>query len=467
MDRSTLDALLAKLLQLECHFTWGLKDIELNDLQNRLKYNTELSGGDDRNIGWSYNFLAFTKYMQGLLEEALGDLEQAEYYIKGHHGDNCKKQLIVTYSNFAWVYYHKGDHMQSQSYLDKLDEIKIEFPSGSPSILHPEVYGEKGKAFLSISQQYYDRAKECFVKALELQPEEIEWNEGYAVALFRTEFNLTSFEDSPASKQLRRVLELDPNNAHVMALLGLKYAHYKENEKAKELLERAMMLDPDKPYVTRHVAKFYRNSGMVKESISLLKRALETTPDSSVLHHQLGLSYDRKHSTVKDKHSLRLSIQHIEQAISLKPSFILAMVDLGRLYASAEDYRKAEEMFKKATEVASSKNEEQQMVTLRYGNFLLHQKKSLPLAVEKYKEGLQLKRDTLEWKACARNLENIANNQIARNCHDGEAFGILGFVYQMRGQKQQAIECYEKAIIYDPDNEQHLTALCDLRLSMQ
>ncbi|KAJ8264378.1 hypothetical protein GJAV_G00148470 [Gymnothorax javanicus] len=464
---STLDALLAKLLQLECHFTWGLKDIELNDLQNRLKYNTELSGGDDRNIGWSYNFLAFTKYMQGLLEEALGDLEQAEYYIKRHHGDNCKKQLIVTYSNFAWVYYHKGDHMQSQTYLDKLDEINIEFPSGSPSILHPDVYGEKGKAFLRISQQYYDRAIECFVKALELEPEEIEWNEGYAVALFRTEFNLTSFEDSPASKQLRRVLELDPNNAHVMALLGLKYADYKENEKAKKLLKRAMMLDPDKPYVTRHVAKFYRINGMVEESISLLKRALETTQDSAVLHHQLGLCYYWKYSTDKNERWFRLSIQHLEQAILLRPPFIFAMVDLGRLYASAKDYRKAEEMYNKATEAASAKNECLQMVTVRFANFLHYEKKSLPFAVEKYKEGLQLQRDTEDWKACARKLENIANNQISRNPHDGEAFGILAFVNQMKGQKRQAIECYEKAILYDPDNKQHLTALCDLRLSMQ
>uniref|UniRef100_A0A0E9VQY7 Tetratricopeptide repeat protein n=1 Tax=Anguilla anguilla TaxID=7936 RepID=A0A0E9VQY7_ANGAN len=59
--------------------------------------------------------------------------------------------------------------------------------------------------------QYNEKAKECFEKAVELEPEEIEWNKSYAVALYRTESNLTSFEESPACRQLRRVLELDPN----------------------------------------------------------------------------------------------------------------------------------------------------------------------------------------------------------------------------------------------------------------
>ncbi|XP_035259311.1 interferon-induced protein with tetratricopeptide repeats 1B-like [Anguilla anguilla] len=465
---STENMLLTKLRQLECHFTWELNYTHLNDLQIRLKNEIELASEKDKNIGWFYGNLAFTKYMQRLLEKARDDLTKAEEHIRKQHGDNCEKQLIVTYGNFAWVYYHKGEHEKSQTYLDKLEGIKKKFPTESPSALHPETYGEKGNAFMKFFHQYNEKAKECFEKAVELEPEEIAWNEGYAVALYRTESNLTSFEESPASRQLRRVLELDPNNAHIMALLGLKHADYEEYQKAEELMERAMKLDPDKPYVIQYVAKFYRKIGKVEESIALLKRALEITPDSALLHHQLALSYGWKTANNEETEDLSgLRIQHLEQAISLKPSFVLAMVELGRVYAEIRDNRKAEEMFKKAIEAANDSNEYHQIAYLKYANFLLYQERSVPMAVVYYKKGLQLQKDTTQWNVCARRLEKIANDKISRNPIDGEAFGILGYVNQMRGDTHQAIECYEKAILYDPANEEYQTALFDLCLSLQ
>ncbi|XP_035263155.1 interferon-induced protein with tetratricopeptide repeats 5-like [Anguilla anguilla] len=407
--------------------------------------------------------------MQFLLEEARVDLAKAEKQIRKQHGDNCEKHLIVTYGNFAWVYYHKGEHEKSQTYLDKLEGIKKKFPTKSPSALHPETYGEKGNAFMKFFHQYNEKAKECFEKAVELEPEEIEWNKSYAVALYRTESNLTSFEESPASRQLRRVLELDPNNAHMMVLLGQTHNDYKEYQKAEELMERAMKLDPDKPYVIQHVAKFYRKIGKVEESIALLKRALEITPDSSFLHYQLALSYRGKTANNREETEdlSGLRIQHLEQAISLKPSFVWARVELGCVYAEIRDNRKAEEMFKKAIEAANDSNEYHQIAYLKYANFLLYKERSVPMAVVYYKKGLQLENDTFDWNVCARTLEKIANGKISRNPIDGEAFGILGYVNQMRGDTRQAIECYEMAILYDPGNEEYLTALCDLRLSLQ
>ncbi|XP_061081026.1 interferon-induced protein with tetratricopeptide repeats 5-like [Conger conger] len=455
-----------ELLQLECHFTWGLDVTDLNDLQNRLKSKIKLSDGEDRNIGWSYSNLAFTKFNQGLLEEARDYLEKAEEHIRKHHGDNCERQLIVTYGNFAWVYYHMGEHAQSQTYLDKLEKIKI--PPESPVVLHPEIYGEKGWAFLDFSPQYYEKAKDCFEKALELEPEEIEWNKGYAVALYRTEFNLTSFEESPASRQLRRVLELDPSNAYIMVLLGLKHADYEEYQRAEELMETAIDLDPNKPYVIQYVAKFYRKIKKFDVAISLLERALEITPDSALLHYHLGLNYSRKAANNRlQHHLLSLSIQHIETAIALRPAFIGAMAELGGIYAKAKNYMKAEEVFQRALAAATDENEYRQMVIVLYAHFLYHHKRLVPLAVMRYKQGLQLQQDTQDGEMCAKKLQEIAIGQISRNPHDAAAFGTLGYVHQMRGDKRQAIECYEKAILYDPGNEEYLTALCDLRLGLQ
>ncbi|KAJ8366193.1 hypothetical protein SKAU_G00150240 [Synaphobranchus kaupii] len=438
--------LLAKLRQLECHFTWALDDTDLTYLQHRLKNNIELAEEEDRNIGWSYSNQAFTKYMQGLLEEARDDLAKAEQHIREQHGDN---------------------YLPGQAGGDKK-----KFPTESPSALHPEIYGEKGRSFLKFSRQYYEKAKECFEKALELEPEEIEWNDGYAVALYRTESDLTSLEESPASKQLRRVLELDPNNAYMMVLLGLKHADYKKYQKAEELIERAMELEPDKPYMIQYVAKYYRKKGEVEVSLSLLKRLLEKIPDSPFVHHQLALVYNYKIYSGQNGGEeadalLRLRIQHLEKAISIKPSFVYAMSDLAACYAEENNLQKAEEMFQETFKVATANNDNLHVVNLRYADFQLYHNKSEPLAIKHYKEGLALQKNTAEGKKCAKKLTIIANKHISRNPHDGKAFGILGYVHEITGEKPQAIECYEKAILYDPGNEEYLNALYDLCLSLQ
>ncbi|KAJ8396052.1 hypothetical protein AAFF_G00025840 [Aldrovandia affinis] len=387
----------AKLLQLECHFTWGLdkNDTDFNDLQTRLKTRIEMEVRADWKIG-AFHLLAFTKYLQGLLEEAREDLEKAEEHIRKY--ENCEKRLMVTYGNFAWVYYYMGEHAQSQTYLEKLDEVKMRFPTEPPSAIHPVVYGEKASTFLTFALKYHEKGIECYKKALEVEPQEIEWNTGYAIALYRTETTLTSLEESPASKQLRRALELDPNNAHMMVLLGLKHAVYKEYQKAEELVERALELEPDNPYVTRYVAKFFRQQGSVEKSIRLLNRALERTPNSSFLHHQLALNYKSKRGLgpwsfsaygsngAEVRELLSLSIHHLEEAISLKPSFIYAMAELGLSYAEGGDIQKAEEMFQKTFKVATAKNESLQVVNFHYAVFQQYHNRSEPLAIRHYKE---------------------------------------------------------------------------------
>ncbi|KAJ8406838.1 hypothetical protein AAFF_G00297540 [Aldrovandia affinis] len=471
-----------KLLQLECHFTWDLNkdDTDFNDLQNRLKDQID---SNDCKVG-SLNFLAFTKYLQGLLEEARKDLEKAEEHIRKHK--DGEKRLMVTYGNFAWVYYHMGEHAQSQTYLDKLDQVKMRFPTEPPSAIHPVVYGEKARTFLTFALKYHEKGKEYYEKALEVEPLEIEWNTGYAVALYRTEADtkFTSIEESPASRQLKHTLVLDPNNAHMMVLLGLKHALYKEYQKAKELVEGALELQPDNPYVTRYAAKYLRWHGSVEESIHLLKIALERTPDSVFLHHQLALSYKRKRIDLcglsgsgsntgleatqqAARELLKLIIHHLEEAISLKPSFIYAMVELGWSYAERGDIKKAEDMFQKTFNVATAKNESLQMVNFRYAEFQQYHNRSEPLAIKHYKEGLRLNKDTVNGHKSTKKLKTIANYRLSRNSQDGKALGILGFVHQMKGEKLQAIECYEKAILRDPGNEEYLSALCDLHLSLQ
>lgn len=66
-------------------------------------------------------------------------------------------------------------------------------------------------------------------------------------------------EESPAMKQLRRALEINPSDGVLQSMLALKLADYQQHQEADRLVESALEVDPDNPHVTRYIAKYFRN----------------------------------------------------------------------------------------------------------------------------------------------------------------------------------------------------------------
>lgn len=55
-----------------------------------------------------YNFLAYIKHLNGHNEAALECLQQAEELVQREHSDQAEIRRLVTWGNYAWVYYHLG-----------------------------------------------------------------------------------------------------------------------------------------------------------------------------------------------------------------------------------------------------------------------------------------------------------------------------------------------------------------------
>ncbi|XP_067100843.1 interferon-induced protein with tetratricopeptide repeats 5-like [Osmerus mordax] len=468
-----------KLRQLECHFTWDLKKdhIDIRNLQIRLQNNIKQDLGRDAGVSRSYIFLAYVKYLQGYPEEAMEHMREAENLTRKKHRD-CEKQLIVAYGDLAWLHYHNGDYTKSQGYLEKLEQIKEKFPVRS-GCFHSEVYGEKGWTFLKFSRKNYHQALEYFQRALELQPEESEWNIGYAIALNRTEEKRSSPHDSLAIKQLRRALETRPENGELLALLAIQLSLYREFKEADELVEKALDMSPDDPNVMRYVSKYLRQRGDVDQSIDLLKRALDQTGQSAFIHHQMALCYkSKKIKMLTQQGSYRakkgevkrlrcLVIEHLRKATSLKSFFICAMAELALHYGEDGQHTRAEDLFKTTLETSIEKQEPAQIVHTFYAQFLQYQAKCEPRAIEHYTMGLQLDKDSREGKVCAARLRKIAEARVARDPCDGEACGLLGLVYKIQEENSQAVEWYKKALELDMENEDYLSVLFELHINLQ
>ncbi|XP_072882854.1 interferon-induced protein with tetratricopeptide repeats 1-like [Hemitrygon akajei] len=468
------DLLKEKLDQLQCHFTWRpqKETIDLEDVMHRMQDSI------DMNLKYkaqSYNQLAFLNCLQGNCEEAIQNLKEAEKILRENHKDEFERKSIITYGNFAWVYYHMGHLTEAQSYLDKLEMICKPLSDGPRyTAMIPEVYGEKGWSLLSSAAEYYEEAKECFAKALEQDPDNTEWIMGCATALYRLESlsgTPESRDQSQSVKYFRRVLELDPDDAVAMVLLALKLKRLRQNEEANELVEQALQRTSDLPYVLRYAAKYYRQKRSVEKAIELLKQALELTPHSCFLHHQLGLCYKIKMECLRNPEFqqkdelMNQRKYHLEKAVEHRQrSFIKAHLDLADTYKTNGEYSRAEEIYRRLVELVDIRPENMQSICLEAGLFELHQKRSETNAVCLFLKGVKIEYNSREREKCCMNLEEWADWKLSVNAHDSKALGVRAFLYQLDGNMGRATEYFERALEFDPGNEEYVSALSQLHI---
>ncbi|XP_075114843.1 interferon-induced protein with tetratricopeptide repeats 5-like [Leptodactylus fuscus] len=480
MSGSQKGALKVRLLQLKCHFTWKLllRDTDPEELEGRLY--DQLTFLVTKNKYMVYNLLAYVMHLKRDYTKAIENLQKAEELIKENNPDGTDQKYLVTYANYAWVFYYLNQYEDAQKYIEKVEKICKELKD-KPDV--SEIYGEKAWSLLKFCGQYYEDAKQCFEKALELEPEDPEWITGYATVVYRLEkFN---GRYCPASKcksldLLKRAVEKNPNDAVVKALLALKLQDLDRTDEGRPYIEEAIKQAPNLPYLLRYVSMFYRRAGMIDEALRVLKTALDLIPNSGFLHHQVGICYRQKYLNQENQRHgnpyrgqtearelndlIQNAIFHFEKTLKFKKAFVYAYVDLANMYCEAKEYQKAEDTFRAVMAFTTLIEEEKQQIYYNYGKFKEYHMKSEAEAIDYYKKSLQFPILRRERECVEKSLKRISSKKIRNNLHDAEGFALLGFVHKTKGERNEAIDCYEKALKYDPYNEEYVSELCELKL---
>ncbi|NXY19758.1 IFIT5 protein, partial [Atrichornis clamosus] len=471
------NSLKTSLLQLECHFTWALlkQDVDLDALEetilDHIEFFVQFKVVD-------YNMLSYVRHLKNSNEEALRNLKKAEEAVEKHHPDEIARRSLVTWGNYAWIYYHMNRYEEAQTYVSKV-ENSCKKLSGTVhgKIKLPEIYAEQGWASLRFGAIYFETAKNCFENALKSEPNNADFYTGYAIAMYRLETVARRFceEVSPCLEVLKQALELNPDDTTLMALLALELQQLKRVDEGERYIEEGMQKTPDLPVFLRYAANFYRKKREVNKAVEILKKALALTPNSVFLHHQLGLCYKFKvfqlqrtsyTSQEEVQKFIQLAIFHFKTAIDKKPKFFSPYNDLANMYAQGKRYEEAEETFQEVLHRDNLSCGEKQEIYFHYGNFQHFHMNSESKAIEYYIEGLKMEKDSYGRRKCSEAVENLLTQKIKGGLGDAIHIGTLGLVHKLNGKKQKAIECYEKAIALDPNNEEYLNALCELRLSI-
>ncbi|KFP80328.1 Interferon-induced protein with tetratricopeptide repeats 5, partial [Acanthisitta chloris] len=471
------NSLETSLLQLQCHFTWALQeqDVDLDCLEEKTVERIEFSMQSNSN---DYNLLAYVCHLKNSNEEALKNLQKAEQVIQKHHPDESAGRNLVTWGNYAWIYYHMERYEEAQIYISKVADISKSLSSTADGKIQlPEVYCGQGWALLHFGEKYYERAKECFEIALKKEPNNPDFNASYAIAMYRLEKIAYRYNEEavPSFELLKRAVELNPQDTSLMALLALKLQDLQQVAEGEMYIEAAMQKTPDHPYFLRYAGVFYRRKGEVDKAVEILKKALRLAPNCNFLHHQLGICYRGKMLKLKNtsyppqkqvEELIQLATFHFKIVVDRRPKFFTAHTDLANMYAEGKRYEEAEETFQKVLHRDDLPRTEKQLLYFNYGNFQRFHMKSVSKAIHYYIEGLKIEKDSYGRNKCRDALKKLLEQKIQRGSGNATDFGILGLVHKLTGKKHEAIECYEKAIELDPNNEDYRNALFELRLSI-
>lgn len=131
-----------------------------------------------------------------------------------------------------------------------------------------------------MNADHNERAREVLDQALGNFPDNID-------LLFARALLTERFDDMTlVERDLRRIIDLDPQNARALNHLGyamtLRTDRYQE---AMDLINRALTVTPDDPAVIDSLGWVQYKLGMLDESISNLRRAFELFPDHEVAAH--------------------------------------------------------------------------------------------------------------------------------------------------------------------------------------
>jgi len=220
---------------------------------------------------------------------------------------------------------------------------------------------------------------------------------------------------------MRRVLLLDPNHAHAHDSLGDVYYHRDQLKEAMSEYQTALRLDPFHPRAPIQLAATYEKGGQYRAAITQLQRTSELLPDFDWTWIYLA---DLHHSRGNYEEALRA----YKRALAIDPANVDAKVGLGLTYTAMRRFEESERIAKELLESSGKSPEENADYLFVVG---------------------MLDRARGDHEKAITSLEKAMF--VARRRYHRVYTGALAETYALKGDKDNAIGHYRKAL----ESEQH------------
>ena len=205
--------------------------------------------------------------MLGQINEDRKNYDEA---LRWYGGITSGDRFVIGQARYATVLYKQG----------KLDEARKHLQSVSPRNAAQAIQLVQAEANLLREAQRYQDAYDLLGKTLDGAPESADLLYDQAMIADKVD-RLDVLE-----RNLRKVIELQPEHAHAHNALGYTLADRNQRlPEAKKLIERALQLAPQDGYIIDSLGWVLYRMGNLREAIVQLRRAYELRPEAEVGAH--------------------------------------------------------------------------------------------------------------------------------------------------------------------------------------
>jgi len=248
----------------------------------------------------------------------------------------------------------------------------------------------------------------------------------------------------------RQILEVEPNHADSLHLLGVLSSQRGQYEAAIEHISRAIAKDSKQAGYYINLGNAQSAVGKLDDAVGSYRKALTTQPDLAEAHCSLG-------NALKTQGKLHEAVTCYCLALELKPELAVAHSNLGAALRALGQLDDAIGCYERAVELMPEMPEAHRNL----GNALMELGR-LDDAIASFWEALQLKPDCPE--ICnnlghallekENNLEEATayfRRAVQLRPEYAEAYSNLGAAYRQQVKLEEAITCYGMALELAPD----------------
>lgn len=139
----------------------------------------------------------------------------------------------------------------------------------------------------------------------------------------------------------RQILQLQPNNADALHLLGIIAAQMSNYEQAIQLFHRAIQINDSVDIYYANLGNAQVRLGQLTEAVVSLQRAVAINPNYAEAHDNLA-------KVLKQQGHINEAILHFQRAIALKPNYVQAHNNLGNVFRELIKFDEAFECYQRA-----------------------------------------------------------------------------------------------------------------------
>jgi tetratricopeptide (TPR) repeat protein len=261
---------------------------------------------------------------EGKLAESIAELDlivtawpkdnKSRYYLAIAYEENGEPEKAL--NHFRMIQVGSDYFINSQIHMAYIMDARGESDEAINVIKKAiEVDNKNLELYMMLASMFESKTR--YNEAMEVINEGLKYDDKNIELIFRLGIVLDKSGDKEGSiKQMRRILEIDPDNADSLNYIGYTYAEKGINlDEAMDLIQKALKIKPDSAFIIDSLGWVYYQKGLYDEALDSLEKAFSLLSDDPTITEHLGDVYLKKSN-------YKRSLEMYQKALTLKPQYV-------------------------------------------------------------------------------------------------------------------------------------------------